>query len=261
MAITRESLKIIAIILMTIEHSSGLLAYIFNQPSLNYILHYSGRIVFPIFVYLMVEGYFKTSNVYRYIFRVFLTALLVSIFGNLLIYTLSILLSLDINTLYSSNISLFRILAPTGMNVLWSLGIGLALIHTIELFKHSNNNIYRLLLVFTGILLFLLSLITEFTIITPILFLTFYIFFNNKLKLTFVYISFCIFYLINALLNIEYFWTLKYQWMMVFALPLIILYNGSRGKYNLNRYFFYIYYPLHIWIIYILEVILKIRGS
>lgn len=39
-------------------------------------------------------------------------------------------------------------------------------------------------------------------------------------------------------------WTENYQWMMVFSLPLLLLYNGEKGKDRKN--FFYIYYPLHI---------------
>lgn len=41
-----------------------------------------------------------------------------------------------------------------------------------------------------------------------------------------------------------------YQWMMVFALPLLWCYNNQKGRYSL-KYFFYLFYPLHIWILYI----------
>lgn len=36
-----------------------------------------------------------------------------------------------------------------------------------------------------------------------------------------------------------------YQWMMIFALPIILLYNGERGRYP--KWLFYAYYPLHIF--------------
>ena len=36
-----------------------------------------------------------------------------------------------------------------------------------------------------------------------------------------------------------------YQWMMIGSLPLMLCYNGQRGKYN-GRVF-YLFYPLHIW--------------
>ena len=39
------------------------------------------------------------------------------------------------------------------------------------------------------------------------------------------------------------------QWFSLFSLPLLALYNGQRGKRKL-KYFFYIYYPAHLVIIY-----------
>lgn len=50
---------------------------------------------------------------------------------------------------------------------------------------------------------------------------------------------------INSLLNVNY------QWMMIFALPFLLIYNGKRGK-GLKK-LFYIYYPVHL-------VILSIIG-
>ena len=35
------------------------------------------------------------------------------------------------------------------------------------------------------------------------------------------------------------------QWYSLLALPLLALYNGKRGRYNL-KYFFYIFYPAHL---------------
>jgi len=43
----------------------------------------------------------------------------------------------------------------------------------------------------------------------------------------------------------------QYQWMMIFALPFILLYNGEKGRGF--KYLFYIYYPLHIAILALLS--------
>lgn len=45
-----------------------------------------------------------------------------------------------------------------------------------------------------------------------------------------------------------------YQWMMIFSLPIILLYNGKRGKYP--KMIFYIYYPTHIFILAALSIII-----
>ncbi len=39
------------------------------------------------------------------------------------------------------------------------------------------------------------------------------------------------------------------QWFAFLALPLLLLYNGKRGKYKM-KYFFYIFYPTHLLILY-----------
>ena len=43
--------------------------------------------------------------------------------------------------------------------------------------------------------------------------------------------------------------------MMVFALPLLWYYNGKKGKYSL-KYLFYCFYPLHIWLLYLVHTML-----
>jgi hypothetical protein len=40
------------------------------------------------------------------------------------------------------------------------------------------------------------------------------------------------------------------QWLMVLALPIILMYNGEKGKGY--KYFFYIFYPVHIYALFII---------
>lgn len=46
----------------------------------------------------------------------------------------------------------------------------------------------------------------------------------------------------------------NYQWMMIASLPLMLLYNGEKGK--SMKYLFYLYYPIHVYILYILGIYL-----
>jgi hypothetical protein len=48
-----------------------------------------------------------------------------------------------------------------------------------------------------------------------------------------------------------------YQWMMVFAIIPIILYNGRQGR--KDKYFFYIFYPAHIYLFYIVSYFYSLR--
>ena len=43
----------------------------------------------------------------------------------------------------------------------------------------------------------------------------------------------------------------NFQCFMILALPLLLLYNGERGKGHKN--FFYVYYPAHIYVLYVIS--------
>ena len=45
-----------------------------------------------------------------------------------------------------------------------------------------------------------------------------------------------------------------YQWMMVFALPMILAYNGKRGEYP--KMLFYVYYPAHLFALALLSIVI-----
>lgn len=50
-----------------------------------------------------------------------------------------------------------------------------------------------------------------------------------------------------------------YSWMMLGALPFLVSYNGQRGKGW--KYFFYVFYPLHIFVLYYIGGILGGAGG
>lgn len=45
-----------------------------------------------------------------------------------------------------------------------------------------------------------------------------------------------------------------YQWMMIFALPIILCYNGKRGNYP--KWLFYIYYPAHLFVLALISMLI-----
>ena len=80
---------------------------------------------------------------------------------------------------------------------------------------------------------------------------------NSSKRLCIGYIIYCALQLYSSFsrslsygqLNymVQYF----YQWMMIGSLPLMLLYNGRKGK--RNGKFFYFFYPAHIWIFFLLS--------
>ena len=61
--------------------------------------------------------------------------------------------------------------------------------------------------------------------------------------LTFVFIS-------GFSFTYENLFLINYQWMMILALPFMLIYNGEKGR-GL-KWLFYIFYPVHIFILFIL---------
>ncbi len=84
-----SSLKLIAIVSMLIDHTGAAVirplrtALADSSPAVSAFLNWLypvtrdiGRIAFPIFCFLLVEGFFHTHNVKKYAFRLFLFALI-----------------------------------------------------------------------------------------------------------------------------------------------------------------------------------------
>lgn len=40
----------------------------------------------------------------------------------------------------------------------------------------------------------------------------------------------------------------RLQWLMILVIPFLWIYNGKKGKGI--KWFYYLFYPLHIWILY-----------
>lgn len=47
--------------------------------------------------------------------------------------------------------------------------------------------------------------------------------------------------------NWPYIFGENFQWMVIGALPIILLYNGEKG--NGRKYFYYLFYPIHIYLL------------
>lgn len=76
-------LKVFACLFMTLDHI-GLLFVVPGGPEINtayYILRSIGKIAFPIFVFLAVEGAYKSKNIKNYLLRLAVMALAMDAFG------------------------------------------------------------------------------------------------------------------------------------------------------------------------------------
>ena len=224
--LTNNQLKIIAMISMLIDHI-GVQIY----PDLL-ILRIIGRLAFPIFAYMIAEGCFYTKHKARY---------LLTIFGLGMICQL---------VFYFFMGSLYQ-------GILMTFSLSIICIYAIDYFlKKKDWKSLSLMLfivlsaIFLSVILPMISEKTDFEfdysalgVLLPIL-----IYFSkNKLqKLLFTATIMC-------LLSYVYY---SFQIYSLLALPLLLLYNGERGKYKL-KYLFYVFYPAHLVIVYFLSFFVR----
>ena len=111
LVVTSFSLHIMAMVLMLCDHLWG--TVVPGNDWLNCI----GRLAFPIFAFLTVEGYFHTKSLKKYVLRLLLFAILSEIPFNLAIGS--------------------RLFYPIHQNVLWTFLISIGLIHWNEKVKNK----------------------------------------------------------------------------------------------------------------------------
>ena len=116
---TSMSLHIMAMLFMLCDHLWGTIV-----PG-NDWLTCIGRIAFPIFAFMLVEGYFHTKNLKKYVLRLFVFAVVSEIPFNLALGS--------------------RWFYPIHQNVLWSFLIAIGLIHWNEKARKSGKLWKRLL--------------------------------------------------------------------------------------------------------------------
>ncbi|MCG7409077.1 conjugal transfer protein TraX [Paenibacillus sp. ACRRX] len=226
-------LKIIGLLLMIVDHIHQFI------PGMPVWMNWIGRIVAPIFFYLVVEGFYKTSSRKRYISRMLTAAVGMAIGSQLL-------MSLFPNPEY-----------PIFNNIFLSLAFALLQLTALEWTKTSGRTELG------GIFVLLSSiggLMTEASLLGVASVFIFYAFRDQKHSLIAAYtltiLTINIGLDLTVLPWVEVFtWDnllyVNYQWMMCGAAILFALYNGERGyQARWSKYMFYVIYPVHIWLLY-----------
>ncbi|OEG12528.1 hypothetical protein BCR25_07855 [Enterococcus termitis] len=172
-----------------------------------------GRLAFPIFCFLLVEGFVHTSNIKRYSIRLFLFALLSEI---------------PYDLAFSK-----RFVDIHSQNVFFTLWIGLLVIAGLKKYWHSSLRSLPLSLMIIGSGVFVAEwLQTDYGgWIGVLLIVNFYLFRNRKLLK-------CLFGGLILLQNSVF---------GLLAFLFIYLYNGQRGRQL--KYFFYWFYPVHLLVL------------
>lgn len=190
--------------------------YIFLSGSRYYILgRCIGRIAFPIFCFQLVEGYFHTRSRKKYALRIAAAGVLSELAFDLAFYR--------------------KAFDPAHQNVMWTLLIGFLVIWLADKVPAA----VKIIIMMAGAVL-AEFLQTDYGALGVLIIFTFYIFRKRNV-------------LLGIGIVLETFWSSMVEGIASLALIPIFLYNGKQGP-GKYRYWFYLFYPGHLFLLYFLSV-------
>lgn len=219
--LTSFELKLVALITMTIDHIGAVLL-----PQYGF-LRIIGRIAFPLYAFLIVEGFFYTKDIKKYILRLVIFALISEIFFDIAFYD--------------------RLIYKGHQNVFFTLFIGLITVLFTDLIRkkmYENEKKPKYLFGILLIIIFIAGILiadllkTDYSFYGVFMIYCFYMFRFNFL---------------SQLISVGYingFMMSGTQVYALLAMPFIYLYNQKPGKYKF-RWLFYLYYPIHLILIFL----------
>lgn len=213
-------LKLIACITMLIDHVTKMFV---NKTDLLWTLGRGiGRLAFPIFCFLIVEGLFYTRNKKKYVLRLLIAAVVSEVPYDLMRFG--------------------RVWNFDSQNVVWTLLLGFLAIAMIEyvkmkfpgdMFKYNTFSCLAIMLCGVTAMFFA----TDYTIFGVTLIVSFYMFRGQRLA------NFLMFLLLTWLFYSHE--TIQFAGLL--AYPLIMFYNGKKGMDD--KYCLYAFYPVHMLIL------------
>ena len=242
--LSSSTLHILAMFFMLCDHAHY--TVLSNYPILTCI----GRLAFHIFAFMLVEGFYHTSNKKRYLLRLLLFGLISEIPFNLMLSA--------------------QIFYPMHQNVMFNFALGLCMIWGLDIQrKKMTKDNFIVPIVLCGIIVFIFTILGIFTFVDyqhAGILMVFTFFISRKKN----WVSKVIQILLLYYINFELLGGLVYpvtigalsfevprQGLAILSLLFIWLYNGQKG-YNAKwfKYFCYAFYPAHSLILFWLACVL-----
>lgn len=245
-------LKLFALVFMIIDH---IYTYLTFRSWPDWIA-LTTRFVSPLFLYLMIEGFYYTRSRKKYLIRLSVAGLIMMA-GNVVInYFIH-------HVDYETGKYTFRSLIA-GHDIFLTLALMFAIVWCLENIKQKKRVVLN---VFMAIILAFLSLFGEGGLeLLPMTLIIW--FFRGKKSLQCAGIGvYCLAWLAKslysyytAIIGSTTFYShicFDHNWAMFLVIPFILLYNGERGRNTtFSKYMFYIIYPAHLWILMILRYVI-----
>lgn len=241
-------MKLIALVFMILDHVNKTFYGV-----LPAWVEFLTRFVAPIFVYLMIEGFFHTRSRKNYQIRLY-TAAAVMLCGNIIINVFThatdpMTGKMTVSTLLSGN------------NIFMTLAVLFSIIWLLDSIRQTKKAVVAKGLLMLGLML--VCLMCEGGIyLLPMAFIMFLCRDRKPLQYGLI-LLFCGLLLAKAVFSFEsmtgvysslyQYLTFDSQFMMVAVIPFMMLYDGTRG-YNgrFAKNLFYIIYPAHLWLLMII---------
>lgn len=237
--ISSSGLKVIACISMLISHivQCNMLQKFNIYPTMTLtssdwrvtvgaLMLFIGRIAFPIFAFLIVNGMFLTRSVEKYIVRLFSFAIISEIPFDLAI-------SGEMFDFYHQN-------------VFFTLALSACLIFVVEkIDKFDQSNLVKAIFKLISVAIFCVIANYYHTDYSMLGILAVFLLYLGSSSRRNTYIAILFGYFFEA-----------YMYLFVYlSIPIIHFYNGKKG--NINKWAFYIFYPTHLLLIsFIRDVVL-----
>ena len=227
MKLNRNCLKYLVIVAMVIDHIAW--AFVPYETLLGQLMHLIGRLTGPTMAFFLAEGYAHTRNVKRYALRLGVFAL--------------------ISWVPFSLFEMGRWPGPFG--VIFTLFLGLCAI-----LVWDRTKLPKWVKVLCIIGLCILSLVGDWPVFDVLWPLFLYRYRESRKGLA---ITFCIGGIVNFLISFRTPLWLNLNSLGVFLVPLLILfcYSGEPGsRKGFHKWFFYVFYPAHLLVLYLLKLYL-----
>ena len=222
-------LKLIAIITMTIDH----IGVVFGTVFYNF-LRAVGRLSFPIFAFLLTEGYVHTKSFSKYFLRLLVLALISEVIYDYVFFGSFIYIGAN--------------------NIFFTLALGLLTLFLLDKSKglikryfKDKIDLFIILPITYLLILVIMGLMGEFLNFSygmlGILVISFFYLFKDNFPLVVISVS------LSTLILGE-----GMQYFSLFSLILIYFYNQKLGK--SCKLFFYLFYPLHILVLGVMKMLI-----
>lgn len=224
MKLSSFALHVLAMLLMLCDH-----LYLTLLPDLP-ILRCVGRLAFPIFAFMAVEGYFHTRSLKKYLLRLLLLAVISEIPFNLLVGG--------------------TVFYPGKQNVIWTLILGLLCIWGFENIAADRQKLISAVAIIASLAAAIFARV-DYSCAGILTLLAFYAFRGRSARCRLLQLLSLGFINLVLLGGIEL--VFPYQVLAVLSLLIIWLYDGRQGPHGrFIKAANYLFYPAHILILVLL---------